>query len=59
MSEIEQRTAVEVKKIVAALGEDARMVLGEVIKIEQRHLHLGKPHGVVSEISAAVERAIR
>lgn len=59
MSDIEQQTAVEVKKIVAALGEDARMVLVEVIMIEQRHLHLGKPHGVVSEIGTAVERAIR
>ena len=58
MSDIEQQTAVEVKKIVAALGEDARIVLGEVIKIEQRHLHLGRPHGVPSEIVVAVERAI-
>jgi hypothetical protein len=59
MSDSEQRTAVEVKKIVAALGADARLVLGEVIKIEQKHLHLGKPYGVVSEIGTAVERAIR
>jgi hypothetical protein len=59
MSDNEQRTAIEVKKIVAALGTDARLVLVEVIKIEQRHLHLGKPHGVVGEIGTAVERAIR
>lgn len=45
--------------IYNGLSADAQKVLAEVIRIERKYLHLGRPHGVANEIVVAVEKSIR
>ncbi len=52
-------TAGEVARIFKSLDVDAQRVLQVVIKIEHEHLHLGKPHGIASELQGAIEKAIQ
>lgn len=54
-----QDTKAEIRRIFERLSPDAQRVLAEVIKIERHHLHKGKPHGIVGELQAAIEKAIR
>jgi hypothetical protein len=58
MSEIKS-TADEVARIFGSLDEDAQKVLTVVIQIEHAHLHLGRPHGIASELQSAIEKVIQ
>ena len=40
------------------LTKDARAVVEESLAIERRYLHMGKPRGVIDDLTDAVEKRV-
>lgn|GEM_PF-6534162 len=53
------RADTEAARVFASLDDDGRAVLGVVIKVESKHLHVGTPRGLVEELKAAIESVVQ
>lgn len=47
------------RHVLEAMTKDAKLVLGEVLRIEQSHIYKSSPYGIVGEIQGAVEKVIK
>ena len=47
------------RRVLESMSKDAKLVLAEVLRIEQSHLYKSAPYGIVGEIQAAVEKVVK
>jgi len=47
------------RRVLEGMSGDAKLVLGEVLRIEQSHIYKSSPYGILAEIQGAVEKVIK
>lgn len=49
----------EIEKVLSGIPADVRTVVGEILNIETKYIHMNLPRGIHDEIVEMVERVVK